>query len=82
MSSEEGCCFLTALGGCRQTSFLRSPPVSEQHTQLSVSGSLPPISSWSPQLGASTPAQAHHPQAPLLKAGPLSDGGSGYPGGW
>ena len=36
-----------------------------------------PISSWSPQLGASTPAQAHHPQAPLLKAGPLSDGALG-----
>ena len=40
------------------------------------------VGAWYPQLGASTPAQAHHPQAPLLKAGPLSDGGSGSPGGW
>ena len=81
-SPEEGPFFLTDLGGCRETSFLCAPPASEQHTQLSGPGSLPPISSWSLQLDTSTPAQAHHPQAPLLKAGPLSDGGSGSPGGW
>ena len=59
-SPEEGLCFLTALRGCRQTSFLRSPPASEPAAHTDLRTRVPaPISSWSPQLGACTPAQAH-----------------------
>ena len=36
--------------------------MSQQHTQLSGPGSLPPSLPGPAQLGASTPAQAHHPQ--------------------
>ena len=63
--------------GCRQTSFfsLLSRPLSQQHTQLSVSGSrLHSISSWErpPQL-----SPTHLPSHLYSRQGPLSDWGSG-----
>lgn len=67
-----------SLGGLQANAFLRAPPASEQHTQLSGPGSLLPSLPGPPSWGgASTPAQAHHPQAPLLKAGPLGNGALG-----
>ena len=82
-SPEEGLCFLTALRGCRQTSFLRSPPASEPAADSSRDQSLCPHLFLVPPRYAPPPQlRPTHPQAPLLKAGPLSDGGSGSPGGW
>ena len=80
-SQEEGPCFLTALGGCRQTSFLCAPLASEKHTQLSGLGSLPTSVLGPPSWAPPPQLRPTHPQALLLKAGRLSDGGSGSPGG-
>ena len=46
-SPEEGPCFLTALGGCRQTSFLCAPPASEPAAHSALRTRFPAlISSW------------------------------------
>ena len=57
---------------------LRASSTHSSQDQGPCSPSLPGPSSWAP------PPQIKptHPQAPLLKAGPLSDRGSGSPGSW
>ena len=65
-SGEEGPCFLTALGGCRQTSFLCSPLASEPPAHTALRTRVP-----APHLFLVPPAGRLHPSS-----GPPSPGTS------